>query len=149
MSLDEHVRRIQRAYPLIWYHCHTQHGGRGSELSERESAVLSHLRDAHPMAPAELAAHLGIGASTLSEAVDKLVERGMVERIVDAADRRRVHYRRTASGEEAIDRSSVLSAASLRLALERMSVAEREQAIAGLERIASACVPTTGEGGAT
>lgn len=143
MAIDEHVRRIQRAYPLIWYHCHTQHGGRGSELSERESAVLSHLRTGEPMTPTELAAHLGIGASTLSEAVDKLVERGLVERLADAADRRRVHYRRTVLGEDAIDRSSVLSAARLQAVLERMPAAEREHAVAGLERIAAACVPTT------
>lgn len=139
MSSEELVRRIQRAYPLIWHHCHTHHRGRGDALSDRESNVLSHLSWDESRTPAQLARHLAIGASTLSEAIDKLVARGYVERRVEPADKRRVRYRLTTAGEEALDDASVLSSPRLRAALERLPPEDRERAVAGLELIAGAC----------
>ena len=146
VSSEDLVRRIQRAYPQIWYHCHTHHRGRKDALSDRESSVLSHLSWDESRTPAELARHLAIGASTLSEAIDKLVARGYVERRVDAHDRRRVRYRLTSAGEEALDESSVLSSPRLRAALERLAEEDRERAVAGLELIAGACRRGDGDG---
>ena len=116
-------------------------------MSDRESSVLSHLSWDQSTTPAQLARHLAIGASTLSEAVDKLVGRGFVERCVDPEDKRRVRYRLTAAGEEALDDSSVLSSPRLRAALERLAPEDREHAVAGLELIAGACRPSAGEEG--
>ncbi len=141
VSSDDLIRRIQRAYPQIWYHCHTKHTGRRDELSDRESIVLSHLGGQESRAPGPLAQHLGIGASTLSEAIDKLAQRGYVERCPDPSDRRRVRYRITDEGSEAIDRSSVLSSTRLREVVQRLAPGERERAVAGMELIAQACRP--------
>lgn len=140
MPSDQYVRRVQRAYPQIWHHCHTQHPGRGDALSERESTVLSHLSWDESRTPSDLARHLGIGASTLSEAVDKLVQRGLVERRVQPDDRRRVRYRLTDAGTDALDESSVLSTSRLRRIFERLGQ-DGERAVAGLELIAAACRP--------
>ncbi len=85
VSSDDLIRRIQRAYPQIWYHCHTKHTGRADELSDRESVVLGHLSRDQARAPGPLAKHMGIGASTLSEAIDKLAHRGFVVGQLDAA----------------------------------------------------------------
>jgi len=134
------IHRIQRAYPQIWYHCHQKHSGRRDELSERESTVLGHLSSGESHTPGQLAQHLGIGASTLSEAVDKLVQRDLVERRSDPEDRRRVHYRLTQAGVEAVERSSVLSATRLGEVLERLEPADRERAVEGMELIARACL---------
>ncbi len=133
------MRRVQRAYPIIWHHCHQKHAGRGDELSARESTVLSHLSLDRSTTPADLARHLGIGASTLSEAIDKLVGRGYAERRTDPDDRRRVRYRLTAQGQDILDRSSALSNAQLRQVLARLSEEDRERAVAGLELLAGAC----------
>ena len=139
VSSDDLIRRIQRAYPQIWYHCHTKHTGRADELSDRESVVLGHLSRDQARAPGPLAKHMGIGASTLSEAIDKLAHRGFVERCPDPSDRRRVRYRLTDAGDEAIGRGSVLSSTRLRDMLARLADDDRERAVAGLELIADAC----------
>lgn len=137
---DELILRIQVAYPKVWYHCHTHHRGRADALSERESHVLGHLSRDRSRSPSELAEHMGIAASTLSEAVDKLVGRGLVERRVEPEDRRRVRYRLTPEGLEAIAATSVLSSDRLRRALERLEPDEREAAVHGLELLARGCV---------
>lgn len=142
---DEHVRRIQAAYPKIWFSCHVEHNGRRSNLSDRESKVLSHLSWDESRTPSSLADHLGIRTSTLSEAIDKLAKRGFVERRQDAQDKRRVRYRLTAEGVDAIEQSSVLSASRLRGVLERIDPAQRDEAVRGLEIIARACDPTPDE----
>lgn len=139
MSSDELIRRVQRAYPQIWHHCHTHHPGRESELTARESTVLSHLAASGTPTPTELARHLGIGASTLSEAVDGLVRRGFVARCPDPDDRRRVRYRVTEDGEDALDSSSVLSRARLEGVLRMLEPDQQRSAVAGLELLASAC----------
>ena len=140
---DDHVRRIQAAYPKIWFACHVEHNGRRSNLTDRESNVLSHLSWDESRAPADLARHLGIRPSTLSEAVDKLVKRGLVERRQDKEDKRRVRYRLTAEGVETIEASSVLSPTRLRSVLDRIDPAQRDDAVRGLEVIAQACLAAT------
>lgn len=139
MSSEELIRRVQRAYPQIWHHCHTGHPGRDSELSARESTVLSHLASGGFPTPTELATHLGIGASTLSEAVDRLVRRGLAARAPDPDDGRRVRYRVTEAGDDALDASSVLSKRRLEGVMRMLDEADRERAVAGLELLAAAC----------
>lgn len=138
---DDHVRRIQAAYPKIWFTCHVEHNGRRTNLSDRESKVLSHLSWDESRAPAGLARHLGIRTSTLSEAVDKLVKRGLVERRQDPQDKRRVRYRLTAEGVDTLEQSSVLSPTRLRRALDRIAPERRDEAVVGLELLAEACQP--------
>ena len=141
-TTDDFVRRGQRAYPQIWHHCHAKHSGRRDNLSDRESAVMSHLSWDESRTPAQLAEHLGIRTSTLSEAIDKLVQRGFVERRVDPDDRRRVKYRLTGAGQDVLDSSSVLSNERLHSVVERLAPDDRERAVAGLELLARACAPT-------
>lgn len=116
-------------------------------MSEREATVLGHLDTVTPPTPSELATHLSIGASTLSEAIDKLAGRGLVARKTDESDRRRVRYTLTEAGVAALDRSSPLSSAQLRAALSRMTAEDRTHAVTGLELLAKACLPTTDDDG--
>ena len=145
MLHQELIPRIRRAYPMVWYHCHTHHPGRAQELSERESTLLGHLAPGQPASPGQLAKHLRIAASTLSECVEQLVRQGFVDRGQDTNDGRRVAYTITTSGREALERVSVLSSVRLDEALERLSADERERAVSGLELLAAACVPRQGE----
>lgn len=136
--MKSRVRAIQRSYPLIWYRCHTGHAGRKSALSDRESQVLQHL-GRESLTPAALARHLGIPTSTLSEAVAKLVDRGLVERRTDPDDRRRIHYVPTEAGEAELDASSPLSTAQLERALALLDETQQARAVEGLELLADAC----------
>ena len=67
-------------------------------LSPLEGHVLSYLRSYAPCATGELHRVFGIKRSTLTSLLDRLVERGLVERRAGERDRRSVVIRPTARG---------------------------------------------------
>src|SRR5262245_44683134 len=101
------VRRVQRAYPQIYLACHVDHTTRRRDhgLSDRDASVLAHLDELAPVTAGALARHLGIGPSTLTEAIDRLEARALVERTRRG---RRVELRITAAGVALMQSSSVL-----------------------------------------
>jgi DNA-binding MarR family transcriptional regulator len=52
----------------------------------------------------QIALYLGIGKSTASHLIERLVRAGLVDRSEDPVDRRRATIRLTAAGEELIER---------------------------------------------
>src|SRR5689334_7061047 len=109
--VDADVFAIQRAFPQIWHACHTGHRSGATDVdkpSERDVAILAHLDPRRPTTAGALARHLGIGASTLSEALDDLERHGYVARAKNAADRRVVEVRLTERGCEAVSADSAL-----------------------------------------
>src|SRR5688572_29194595 len=85
------VEAVQRCYPKIYVACHTLHQRRRSnaaQLTANESSLLAHL-DVHvSVRPSKLAAHLGIGRSTVSAAIRRLSRLGYIVREDDLADAR-------------------------------------------------------------
>jgi DNA-binding MarR family transcriptional regulator len=137
---DPLVRRIQRAYPQIYLACHVHHttSSRAHGLSQRDADVLAHLDEHSPVTAGALARHLGVAASTLSEAIDDLEARGFAERRRSAGrDRRRVELRITKAGVAAMQAGSVLDAARVAALLAEMPPRERGAAVRGIERIAA------------
>jgi MarR family transcriptional regulator, organic hydroperoxide resistance regulator len=135
------VRAVQRAYPQIYLACHTRHRkARSSDdaLSERDGSILAHIESATSVRPTDLARHLGVGAPTLSEALERLAELGYVAVRRSRADGREREVRLTAKGARAMSASSVLDAARVRSLLERLPAAERKAAVRGLELLARA-----------
>ena len=55
---------------------------------------------AHPLSVNELADKMNLDKSTVSRQVEKLVQKGIVERVTAAADRRRVHISLTPKGKD-------------------------------------------------
>lgn len=74
---------------------------RRAGLGDSELVALQHLVRA-PLGPAELARILDISTAASTGVVDRLAERGHVERHPHAADRRRTEVRVTASGREEV-----------------------------------------------
>ncbi len=60
----------------------------GSTLTMQQLRLVALLATHGPLGGHELARHLGVSMPTVSGNVDRLVERGMVERRTDPADRR-------------------------------------------------------------
>jgi DNA-binding MarR family transcriptional regulator len=137
---DSLVRRIQRAYPQIYLACHVRHTTSAADhgLSERDAAVLAHLDQLSPVTAGELARHLGVGASTITEAIDRLEDLGLATRLRGGADRRRVELRITAAGIERMQQSSVLDTRRLEALLARLPAGKRAAAVRGLDLIAEA-----------
>lgn len=135
--MADHVRRIQRAYPQLYLACHVEHTTRrrGHGLSERDSSVLAHLDELSPVTAGALAKHLGIGASTMTEAIDHLERLGLVER---RRAGRTVELRITRAGIEQMQSTSVLDAARLSELVARVPARQREAAVRGIEALAAA-----------
>jgi MarR family transcriptional regulator, organic hydroperoxide resistance regulator len=135
------VAIVQRCYPQIYLACHTRHKRAAStehHLSERDSPLLSHLDLKVPISHGELATHLGVRASTLSAAIDRLEKFGYVERLQQARDRRVVMLCLTQKGAAARAATSVLDQDRVAAILSRLTKKNRAAALAGLEILAKA-----------
>jgi DNA-binding MarR family transcriptional regulator len=146
------VRRLLEAYPRIYFACHTRHvrdPGSGAEVSRRQAQILDHLDAVEPVTVTALATHLGVTASTMSLAIDRLEGRGFVRRVRDADDGRRVGVITTPEGQRMQEAHSVLDAELVRALLTRLSAADRARALEGLELLAEAAsrhTPATAPG---
>jgi DNA-binding MarR family transcriptional regulator len=135
------IEIMQCCYPQIYLACHLRHVRAASthfRLSSRDSSLLAHLSETVPMAPSDLAAHLGVGPSTLSAAITKLQKLGYVERRPAPRDRRSVGLTLTRQGAAAMAETSVLDSSRVARVLERLSGPRRKQALAGLQVLAEA-----------
>lgn len=136
MRVEEALVRVQCAYPKIYLACHERHQNTKTtevRLSQRDSTILSHLSEDVALGQGEVARHLGVAKSTFSEAVDGLVERGLVDRLKEGRSKR---LQRTAAGTRAMSGSSVLEAVRLRRLLRKLSEESLARAVAGLELLA-------------
>lgn len=133
------VRLVQVAYPQIYFACHTRHIRRAStatRLSAADSTLLAHLDEDRATRPTELAKHLGLAASTLSAAINRLGELGYVSSGKAISDGRAVDLRLTAKGAAAMQASSVLDAALVAKMLAQLSSTERNRALEGIGLLA-------------
>ena len=135
------VYEIQRLYPQIYLACHVDHVRAAStswKLSARDSSLLSHLHSGRDTSPRELAAHLGVAASTLSAAISRLQRYGYITSSSLAEDRRQRALRLTPKGGEALRATSVLDADRLTELLLHLSPREQKAALRGLVLLAGA-----------
>lgn len=143
MTFDQAVERIQFCYPQIYYACHTRHERKRSSrlrLSRRDAEMLVHLDPATPTTTTELARHMDLARSTVSEAIKALEAHGYVTKGTPRdADRRHVGLTLTAKGVGAVRSDSVLEPARLTAVLKRLSRSERDAVIRGLSLLALAC----------
>jgi DNA-binding MarR family transcriptional regulator len=133
------VRLVQVAYPQIYFACHTRHIRRAStatRLSAADSTLLAHLDEDRATRPTELAKHLGLAASTLSAAINRLGKLGYVSSGKAISDGRAVDLRLTAKGAAAMQASSVLDAALVAKRLAQLSSTERNRALEGIGLLA-------------
>lgn len=129
------------AYPRVFFACHTRHvrdPQSGDELSAHQASILDHLDEIDPMSMTDLAGHMGVTLATMSLAVDRLERKGYVRRARDPRDRRRVRLRITEAGVRLREATSVLDPVRVEQVLGRLSSADREAALNGLELLARA-----------
>src|SRR5215475_5237268 len=135
---------IGRLYPAVYrrFHVSRQHLA-GSDLTPRMLAVVQHLAGAGPLTVGELAAHLGLSKATTTELVNRVEERGLIDRMRDDRDRRRVYVWLTDVGRKQARRHSaaharVLAEDALLAAVRRMPPADRDALIHGLRALLAA-----------
>jgi len=132
---------LQRLYPQIYLACHTNHVRAVStkwRISSQDSAILVHLDRERGLSPRELAAHLGISASTLSAYIARLSALGYLTSEANEKDGRRREIRLTERGAEAISATSVLDSQRVTELLRQLTPAKRKEALRGLQLLADA-----------
>ena len=128
-------------YAQIYFACHTRHvhdPESGTKVSARQASILSHLDSVEPTPISQLADHMGVTVSTMSIAIDRLERQGYVARTRDETDGRVRHVRLTAAGERLRAAQRVLEPRLVRAMLSRLSPADRQDALRGLELLATA-----------
>jgi len=83
----------------------------------------------------DLAARLEVTPVTLGRMVDRLVERGYVERLSDPTDRRAFRLQVTAQAKPFVARLETIARATRERALEGLSAAERKLLMRLLDRV--------------
>jgi DNA-binding MarR family transcriptional regulator len=141
---DDDVARaaeeVRRLYPAVYrrFHVRRQHLP-GTDLTPRMLGLLRHLAAAGPLTIGEQARHLGLSAATVTELLDRLESRRLVERMRDERDRRRVFVWLTSEGRRrAAAHPEVRESGLLASALARMGSTDRARLIAGLRALLDA-----------
>jgi len=135
------VERLLAAYPTIYLACHRDHtrtDEEGNPLTEKQSSVLDHLDAARPTTLSKLAEHMGVGRSTMSTTVTRLVRAGYIARKPGTQDRRTAGLTLTPSGKRIKAENTVLNPQLVRQMFRLMQPAEADRALAGMESLAQA-----------
>ncbi len=131
---------IGRLYPAVYRRFHvSRRPVDGSDLTPRMLGLLHHLSASGPLTLGELATHLGLSKATATELVTRVEERGLVDRMRDERDRRRVYVWLTEHGRQRANaHARVLADDELLAAVRRMTDTDRESLIGGLRALLAA-----------
>jgi DNA-binding MarR family transcriptional regulator len=110
-------------------------------LTGPQVKALIFLYDNGECSMTELAAGLAVSLPSASELVDRLIDRGLVDRVPDAADRRRVKIDLTEPAIAYGRRIHDLRRAQARAALGAMPVEERDCFLRSIRALAAALQP--------
>lgn len=138
MRLEQAIRVVQATYPQVYLACHTRHQRKQTtdhQLSGRDASILAHLDEISAVAPSQLAQHLSIARSTMSEALKKLIRLGFAAR----SSSRSAAVVLTEKGRRAISDTSVLETARLHAVLAPLPAGDRRLICRGMQRLADAC----------
>ena len=139
MARQTSIDIVLDAYPKIYFACHLRHvRDRGKVLSAHQARILDHLDSVEPTSVRDLAAHMGVTASTMSLHLDKLEAGGYVRRARSRTDARSVELRLTPSGVRIKQKQKVLDPRLVDLMLSELNETERRHALEGLELLAKA-----------
>jgi|SRR6476661_4200576 DNA-binding MarR family transcriptional regulator len=130
---------LAELFPAVYLRLHARHFKRGHRANAAGVAVLQHLAMAGPLTVGEAARHFERAQSVVSEIVDRLAAAGLVERMRDERDRRRVLVWLTPLGFDELERDrQVLSRELVLGAMQRMKPAARRALLDGLRALIAA-----------
>jgi DNA-binding MarR family transcriptional regulator len=139
-SAREVADEVGRLYPAVYrrFKAPTR-GQNGADVTPRMLAVLRHLAASGPLTVGEQADHLGLSKPTVSELVDRLETKGLVSRMRDDRDRRRVFVWLTAAGQALVRaHPQVLGPDDLERAIAAMRSGDRAALVRGLRALLAA-----------
>ena len=139
MDIRTFAQRFAAIYGDLYHLAVRRVRDKRERLSPETTAFLLHLAQGGPMSLGELSKHLSRAASTLSEMVDHLEAKSLVQRQPDEADRRRSLIWLTLEGRERLaDALSVLDDDHLTRAAARLEADDRQTLIQLMENLTQA-----------
>jgi DNA-binding MarR family transcriptional regulator len=134
LPMLDSVRRLLDAYPAIFLACHRRH--LRADAAGKPVSVLDHLDPTRPTTLSRLAEHMGVGLSSMSILVARLVRAGYAAQRRDSSDSRRVALTLTPAGARIKADNAVLDPQLLRRMFALMPAAEMESSLRGIESLA-------------
>jgi len=122
------VRRILHAADL-----RSRRLSRETGLTAAQLAVLQAIADLGEVTTGKIAADASLTQATVTVILDRLVERGLVERYRSEGDRRIVHSRLTVAGASALAAAEPAVSARLVREFERLPADRQAELVASLE----------------
>lgn len=89
MEPSDAASELNDLYAAVYRFCHQRQSPRAHRASAETLAFLDHLKQTGPLTIKEAAAHFDRSQAATSELVQRLIERGLLDRIEDQRDRRR------------------------------------------------------------
>jgi len=143
-TADEASRRVGRLFPDVYRRYHYAQRLHSADLpvTGRGVEVLQHLAAGGPLTVGEQAEHLGLRRNSVSELLTRLEAKGLVARVRDERDERRVLVWLTDAGRDVVSRvGQVLAPDLLATAMEAMTPAQRATVVRGFELLAATSAP--------
>ena len=139
MDMTPQGHAVLRLFPAIYLMLHRRQDPAAWQPTVQMQGTLQHLALAGPLTVSELGRHLGRAQSVASQMVDALENHGVVERVRDARDGRKVLVWLTPAGEAQLDEQrQVLSPQRVAAALKRMTPAHRRALVTGMTALVNA-----------
>ncbi|ADD02297.1 MULTISPECIES: MarR family winged helix-turn-helix transcriptional regulator [Thermoanaerobacter] len=95
-------------------------------IGEQQVIIILSENKSNPMYMKDIALELGISPSTLTSIVDKLVEKGLVQRDSDLEDRRKIQISLTKKGQDLYKHLAMFREKILQPIFEKLSPQELE-----------------------
>jgi len=139
MDANEAAEELGRLYPEVFHRLYRRRDPRAWCPSPETLALLRHLAGTGPLTVMEAARHFDRSQAAISERFERLMKRGLLERMQDERDRRQHLVWLTEQGLACVaEESRVLSDELLAGATSRMSAEDRETLIHGLHALIAA-----------
>ena len=122
------VRRIMHAADL-----RSRRLSRETGLTAPQLAILQAIADLGEVTTGRISADVSLSQATVTVILDRLVERGLVERYRNPGDRRIVHSRLTQSGQTALAAAEPAVSSRLVREFDRMPADKQAELVASLE----------------
>ncbi len=139
MGNSDIARAIVSAYSRLYLYFYRRRDPRGFRPSPEAIAVMEHLRATGPLTVSEASLHLDRSQSAVSELLNRLVKRGLLDRIPDERDRRRTLVWLSKQGNALLEEEhQVLDIDRLERVLGSMTPVQREHLTEGLRALIDA-----------
>jgi DNA-binding MarR family transcriptional regulator len=139
LTAEEAAGRVARLFPEVFRRYHSAQRVRGADLpvTRRALEVLQHLSASGPLTVGEQAEHLRLRRNSVSELLQRLEAKGLVARIRDERDERRVLVWLTDAGRDVVSRvGQVLAPDLIEDVMAALSPADRATVVRGFELLA-------------